>query len=356
MKINKTDYKLIIELQKDGSSSYSDLAEKLGITAKTVARRMGRLLVSKVISIRAQPNPYKLGFLASALIALKTDPSKNEQICALLAENFYVNLVQTVFGRLDILIIVYFPNWEMLHDFINNELYPLDGVTQVELFSIKEVFKRYERFFDKEPFTSGQSKLKEKDWLLIKALARDGRANPNDLAAKAGIHVSNVYRRIEALLSRGVIKISAIPNPSRLAPYSANAYIILEVDPEQVDNICRRLYPFPEVHFIMTMNNRSGVIVCIHSKDNDALYQFIKNNISHLNGLSNTETFIRAMIQKAYYGWFRGNSRKVEPDAPFIIKTARVSLPSMTLSPGCLQTVKSHNPVQLSPQITFGFF
>lgn len=303
MKINKTDYDLIIELQKDGGSSYSDLAGKLGITAKTAAKRVDRLLESKLISIRAQPNPYKLGLAASALIALKTDPSKNEKICEHLAENFYVNLVQTVFGRLDILTIVYFSNWEMLHDFINNDLYTLDGVLQVELYFIKEVFKRYDRFFTKEPFANGQPKLTDTDWNLIKELAKNASTSPSVLAETAGIHVSTVYRRIESLLKKDMIKISAIPNPSRLAPYSANAYITLDVDPVEVDAVCERLYHFPDVHFIMTMANRSGIIVCVHSKNNDALYRFIRKNISHLNGLSNTETFIRAMVKKTYYGW-----------------------------------------------------
>lgn len=303
MKINKIDYKLIMELQKDGNSSYSDLAHKLGITAKTAGKRVERLLSSKLISIRAQPNPYKLGLSASALIALKTDPSKNEQICEHLAENFYVNLVQTVFGRLDILAIVYFPNWEMLHDFINNELYTLDGVLQTELYFIKDVHKRYDRFFENESFANGHSKLKDTDWRLIKELAKDARTSPNVLAEKADIHVSTVYRRIESLFKSGMIKISAIPNPSCLAPYSANAYITLDVDPTRVDQICAGLYPFTEVHFIMTMNNRSGIIVCIHSKDNEALYRFIRKNISHLDGLSNTETYIRATVRKTYYGW-----------------------------------------------------
>lgn len=294
---------LIMKLQKDGSLSYSDLAAEVGISAKTVAKRMARLLTSKVIAIRAQPNPYRLGLSASALIALKTDPARIERICEVLAENFYVNLVQTVFGRLDILAIVYFPNWEMLHDFINNELYSLDGVVQIELYFIKEVFKRYERFFEKESFAGVRTKLKETDLFLVKELARNGRANPNELAEKAGIHVSTVYRRVEALLEGGFIKISAVPNPSRLIPYSANAYITLDVAPTEVDNVCASLYHFPEVHFIMTMSNRSGVIVCVHSKDNDALYQFIKNHIANLDGLAGTETFIRATVRKTYYGW-----------------------------------------------------
>jgi DNA-binding Lrp family transcriptional regulator len=307
MKLYKNDYQLIMELQKDGRASYSDLAERLGITAKTIAKKTERLLAAQVIAIRAQPNPYKLGLSACALLAIKTDPSKNEQICDYLAESFHVNLLQTVFGRLNILSIVYFRNLEELHDYIDNELYPLDGVLQVELHFIKEVFKRYDRFFEKEHFSNGQAKLKPIDWKLVQALAKDGRANPVGLANKEGIHVSTVYRRIEALFKNGVIRISAVPNPSRLAPYSANAYLTLDVDPMEVENVCRKLYEHPEVHFIMTTSNRSGIIVCIHSEDNEALYQFIQKNVAHLKGLAKMETFIRAMVKKTYYGWMGDN-------------------------------------------------
>jgi len=304
MKINKSDIQLIKELQRNGSSSYLELADKLGITAKTVAKKVERLLAEKIVSIRAQPNPYKLKLLASALIVIKSDLSKNEQICQKLAENFHVNLVQTVFGRSDILIIVYFPNLEKLHKFIDTELYPMNGVLKVEVFFINEILKRYDRFFEKELHGETQIKIKDTDWKLIKALSRDGRTHPAVLAEEAGIHVSTVYRRIEALLKDGVIKISAIPNPSRLTPNSANAYVILEADPEEVDKIRLNLMQYPEVHFLMTMSNRSGIILCIHSGNNETLFRFIQNNINFHNELVNAETFIRAMIHKTYYGWF----------------------------------------------------
>ena len=69
---------------------------------------MEGLIESKLITIRAQPNPYKLNLSASAVVAIKADPTKIDHICDLLSGHFHVNLVQTVFGRLDILIIVYF--------------------------------------------------------------------------------------------------------------------------------------------------------------------------------------------------------------------------------------------------------
>ena len=40
MKITKADYNLVLALQKDGSLKYSELADHLGITAKTAAKRV----------------------------------------------------------------------------------------------------------------------------------------------------------------------------------------------------------------------------------------------------------------------------------------------------------------------------
>ena len=55
--ITKTDKKIILELQKNGRASYAQLASKLGISVSTVASRIERLIRSRVIEIRAIPNP-----------------------------------------------------------------------------------------------------------------------------------------------------------------------------------------------------------------------------------------------------------------------------------------------------------
>ena len=302
MKNDKIDLKLIAELQKDGNVSYSSLGTRLGITPRTVAKRVEGLIESKLISIRAQPNPYKLNLSANVVVAIKADPTKIDHICNLLSGHFHVNLVQTVFGRMDILIMAYFPRWDLLHDFIRNELYTIDGITHTEFYFVEEVHKRYDRFFKKGHFSNGRVKLNGTDWALIEELAKDGRTNPMVLAEKLGIHITTVYRRISALVKGNIIKISGIPNPSRLG-YSANAFIILDVDPKEVANTCSSLYSYREVYFILTLNNRSGMIVCLHTKNTGMLYEFLKKKIAPLKGLINTETFIRAVVHKTYYGW-----------------------------------------------------
>jgi DNA-binding Lrp family transcriptional regulator len=88
--MNKTDKKIILELQKNGRVSYSELAIKLRLNKLTVARRINYLLKSNIISIRALPNPYALDLVAHALIAIKADPLKIDKIYEKLSDNFNI--------------------------------------------------------------------------------------------------------------------------------------------------------------------------------------------------------------------------------------------------------------------------
>ena len=301
--ISKTDQRLIEELQKDGRATYAELAARLGITPSTVAKRVERLITSKIIDIRALQNPFKLGLMANALIAIKTNPAKIDDVCNQLVHNFHINNVMTVFGRFDILIIVFFPTWELLFDFISKELSQIDGVLQFETYQIKEIKKRSHQLIENDLKYDGSQKLKEIDWKLIKELVKDGRMNISELSAKIGTHISTVSRRISALIHDNIIKIQAVPNPSKFG-YSSNAILFLDVEPTKVDDICSSLLYYPEIHLFVTLINRSGVIIGIHATNNEALYMFIKGKITPLQGITGIQTFIRGEIKKRFYAWF----------------------------------------------------
>ena len=301
--ITKTDKNIILELQKKGRASYAELASKLGISVSTVASRTERLIQSRVIEIRAIPNPYKMGLIANALIAVKAEPSKVDRICDQLVDNFFISTVTTVFGRYDILIIVHFPTWEMMHDFINRELSRIDGVLRVESYYLNEFKKRYQSLFGKDSSTRRPIKLKASEKKMIEELAKNGRKNIREIAEKIGTHVSTVSRRIHSLLEEDVFKIVAVPNPQSFG-YGSNAFISLDVEAIKVDQICADLFSYPEIVVITTLVNGSGVMIGIQTTNNEMLYKFIKEKIAHIKGVQETETFITAELKKRYYGWY----------------------------------------------------
>jgi len=127
--------------------------------------------------------------------------------------------------------------------------------------------------------------------------------NVSELSARVGTHISTVSRRISALIHDNIIKIQAVPNPSKFG-YSSNAILFLDVEPTRVDPIFKGLRDYPEVHLFITLINRSGVIVGIHATNNETLYRFIKEKISPLRGILGIQTFIRGEIKKRFYAWF----------------------------------------------------
>jgi len=302
MKIDKTDLKIILALQKNGRASYSELAESLGINVKTVSRRVEALIKSKTIAIRAMPNPFKMGYTANAKIGIRVTPSKIDEVCNQLIDNLQVSLVEKVFGRYEIIIIVYFPEWEMLHDYIYNDLSRIDGVMRVKPYFIKEIIKRYEGFFPKESYTETQIRLRDTEWKLIKELIKDGQANASYLAEKIGTHVASVYRKISTLIDNDILKIIAIPSPGKLF-YTTHAHIFLDVMPVSIDTICEKIYNYPELTSIMATVSGSEIIVGVEANNDEKLLEFIKEKISTLKGIRSTETLIRAETIKRYYGW-----------------------------------------------------
>jgi DNA-binding Lrp family transcriptional regulator len=305
--ITEADKRIILELQNNGRATYTELASRLGYSASTIARRIEKLIESKTITVRALPNPYRMGLEANAVIAITCEPSTVDYVCAQLKDNFYINNIHTIFGRIDILTIVFFPSWEHLHRFINEELFSINGVKQAETYYIKEFRKRYQGLFERlEP--PKPSEIKSIDRKLIEALVKDGRIHVNELAEKLDSNVSTISRRISALIKEEVIKICAVPNPAKLG-YSSNATMVLDIEADRVDDICRDLCKVPELHTVMTMIKGNGVIVGIHSWNNERLYQLIKEKILCIKGVKRTETFIRAEIKKRYYSWFMGNEQ-----------------------------------------------
>ena len=301
--VSKTDRKLILELQKNGRATYAEMASRLGISVSTAAARTERLLREKIIEIKALPNPYKIGMIANAMIAIQAEPSKIDHVCDQLVSHFNITTVLTVFGRYDILINVSFQTWEDMHEFINQGLARIDGVLHVDPFFIKNYIKRYEGLFEKVFENAEQVKLKKDEKKLIEFLVQNGRINFSEISEKIGAHVSTVSRRINALINEDIIKIVAVPNPMSFGIWS-NAFIVLDAKASQVDQICENLFPFPEIFSIANLITGSGIIVGIHCRNNEILYQFVKEKIAQIEDIRKTETFISAELKKRFYGWF----------------------------------------------------
>jgi Lrp/AsnC family transcriptional regulator, leucine-responsive regulatory protein len=70
--LDKTDWRLLAELQRDGRASYAELARAVAMSASAVAERVRRLEEAGVISgYRATVDPDRVGLTVMALVRLR---------------------------------------------------------------------------------------------------------------------------------------------------------------------------------------------------------------------------------------------------------------------------------------------
>ena len=298
--IDRIGYQIIDVLKKDGRYSYARLARELGVNVATVAKRIDAMLAEDIIAFKAVPNPYKMGYQAHAFITLAVDLSKVDGVCSELIDNLNVSLVVTSFGRFDVLLIADFYSLEVLQDFCKKELPQIDGVRQINTFLISEMKKRYDGIFESRQ-AGIPSPIDAINHRLIEELQKNGRVGYIDLADKLGISLATVSRRVNYLIKENIIKIAAIPNPSKLG-YSSDVFVALDAAPTKINDICTELSRYSEVHLVMTVMTGFDILVGVHLPNPEMLYNFIKEKIARLDGVSIIETFARAEIKKRYYG------------------------------------------------------
>ena len=298
--IDEIDRKIILALRQNGRTSNVELSNELGLGVATVAKRVENLLADKIIQIKAVVNPFKMGHNAHAFIMLDVDLTKVESICSRLVGNSNISLVVTSFGRCDLILIVDFKSWEILNTFMREDLTMMEGVKRAETHLVSDIKKRYNGIFERSPAQDDSTDIDEIDKKLIEELQADGRVNYAYLAEKLNIGVATVSRRIASLIKENMIRIIAVPNPSKLGQV-ANANIALNVEPQKITQICEELVRQEPVYMVMTVMNGFDILVGVAFTNPENLFKFITQKIARIDGVTNIETFMRAEIKKADY-------------------------------------------------------
>lgn len=298
--IDTIDREIITALRINGLASNIDLAKKFSVYTSTVAKRIERLLDNQIIAIQAIPNPFKLGYKANAFVTLDVDILKVKNICDTLSTFPNITTVATCFGRYDIYLMVSYPDWELLNRFVKEELPRIDGIQRVDTILISEILKRYQGIFNDKSYENIPITLSEIDRRLLEELMKDGRARYADLASKLDVSMSTVSRRIASLLKENIIRIIAIPNPSKLG-FRANANILLTVEPEKSNSISRQLANFQSIYMVLNFMDGYSILAGVNFPYPEMLYEFLVEKVAKIEGVKDIETVFRAQIIKATY-------------------------------------------------------
>ena len=141
--MDELDTKIISLLQDDGRASNAGIAREVGVSEGTVRRRLKQLIQEEFIRVVALLDPGKMGYASEALVGVRVDPDKIDQVAERLAALEEVNWVAETTGSFDIFAWATLESSATLSIFLRTKVGTIPGVRRTETFVNLVVKKRW---------------------------------------------------------------------------------------------------------------------------------------------------------------------------------------------------------------------
>lgn len=129
-----------------------------------------------------------------------------------------------------------------------------------------------------------KTSLDQLDYQILQALHQDARIPAADIARLTGANERTIRKRIERLVTEGVVRLTAILEPAAFG-YLTAADIFIEVEPAQEDQVIQALMAMPEVTYLAYGQGTNQVSIEARFRDNDALRTFLRHRLASVPGL-----------------------------------------------------------------------
>jgi Lrp/AsnC family transcriptional regulator, regulator for asnA, asnC and gidA len=145
------------------------------------------------------------------------------------------------------------------------------------------------------------SDLDRTDVAILRLLEQDGRT-PTAQIARTRISEPTVRKRMERLSEDDIIKVVAVFNP-RKTGYATDVLIMIRVAPGQLQTVGQALAAMEHVVYLGYTTGRHDIVVEALFADDEALFQFLEEELPTLDGVVGTETAHVLRTEKINYDW-----------------------------------------------------
>jgi Lrp/AsnC family transcriptional regulator for asnA, asnC and gidA len=143
--LDDLDKAIIRCLQLDGRRPYAQIGRELKVPEATVRQRAERLISRRVVQIVGVTDPLAMGFQQPALIGLKVDANRLDEIAQKIAALDEVTYLVVTAGRFDLMCEVVCEDNDHLLRVLTEDLAKIRGIrsteTLVELRFVKESYQ-----------------------------------------------------------------------------------------------------------------------------------------------------------------------------------------------------------------------
>jgi Lrp/AsnC family transcriptional regulator for asnA, asnC and gidA len=139
--LDEIDLKILQTLQKDGRTPFTVIAKKTGMSESAIRSRYANLVGEGVVNTVSIVDPFTLGFQAPAIIGIKTEPGKTDEVGKKLCGYPEVSYQVMTLGSYDLIIEVFCKDLAHLTNFVTIDLQNIPGIRSTETLTIAKVYK-----------------------------------------------------------------------------------------------------------------------------------------------------------------------------------------------------------------------
>lgn len=134
------DKGIIKLLAQDGRMSFTEIAEKLEVTEKTIRNHYKSLVDCKILKVTGVVNPLSLGLEVEAIILIGAESQFLDQVRESLTELTETKYVTLISGEYQLFVRVFMRTYDQLDEFIK-KLNSIKGVNRMNVIIQFQVYK-----------------------------------------------------------------------------------------------------------------------------------------------------------------------------------------------------------------------
>ncbi|WP_243726647.1 Lrp/AsnC family transcriptional regulator [Actinocrispum wychmicini] len=304
MELDAIDRGLIYALNIDGRASFSKIADVLGVSDQTVARRYRQLRATNTARVVGLALPWRVGETRWYL-RVRCAPDVSVSVASALAMRSDTYWVRMLSGGTEIdcvvqcrahqepgnLLLQKLPKTQrvldvsahsLLHAYVGGPVEQsevLSGLTKEQVSALRP----------KVRYTDEIVPLDDADYRMLAALERDGRVGFADLAKVTGWSESTAKRRVDFLRETGALYFDVDMDMVALG-YPVEARLWMAVPPAQLAEVGRALAKHPEVVFAAATTGSRNLMASVVFRTVPAFYRYLTEKLGTLRAVENLET------------------------------------------------------------------
>ncbi|MEU3711178.1 Lrp/AsnC family transcriptional regulator [Streptomyces catenulae] len=299
------DLCLLQALQLDGRAPFRRIAEVLGVSDQTIARRFRRLRGEARLRVVGVADRSRLG-RTNWIVRLRCAPDAAEPLADALARRPDTSYIGLMSGGTEVMCTMKPRSRQDRDDLLLDRIPRTRRVTSIDaccvlshfygaplgwLNKIDALTPEQEAALRPDPpgAVDGPVAPDALDEALLEVLGRDGRASATELAAATGQTESAVKRRVRRLRASGLLVFYIECDHEQLG-HGTVAVLWLKVAPSRLRSVGRTLAGHREVRFAAATSGQANVMVSVLCRTTEELFAYLADRVGAMDGVQAIET------------------------------------------------------------------